>query len=132
MRVFITGLNGFVSARLADRLAAAGHKVTGSSRTSSSLPGARVWSLGDPPDESMFKKIDVLIHCAHDFARGAKHRNIDGTLALANAARRAGVGRQIFVSSLSARGDARSDYGRAKYQTERVLVGATRSCGLAP
>jgi nucleoside-diphosphate-sugar epimerase len=122
MKIFITGLNGFIAARLADHLSAAGHRVTGSSRTSSGLPGARVWSLGDPPDESMFKKVDVLIHCAHDFASGAMHRNIDGTLALANAARQAGVGRQIFVSSLSALADATSEYGRAKYETERVLL----------
>jgi nucleoside-diphosphate-sugar epimerase len=122
MKVFITGLNGFVAARLAGHLASAGLQVTGSSRTPSCLPGARVWSLGDPPEESMFRKVDVLVHCAHDFSRGAMHRNIDGTLALANAARRAGVGRQVFVSSLSARADATSDYGRAKYETERVLL----------
>jgi nucleoside-diphosphate-sugar epimerase len=122
MKVFITGLNGFIAARLADHLAKAGHRVTGSSRTASTIPGAKVWSLGDPPDESMFREVDVLVHCAHDFERGAVHRNIDGTLALANAARRAGVGRQIFVSSLSARPDAPSEYGRAKAATEKVFL----------
>lgn len=122
MKVFITGLNGFVAARLAGHLKSSGHEVTGSSRTPSGLPGARIWSLGDPPGESMFRKVDVVVHCAHDFSGGAMHRNIDGTLALANAARRAGVGRQIFISSLSARADAASEYGRAKYQTEQVFL----------
>ncbi|HXX93402.1 MAG TPA: NAD(P)-dependent oxidoreductase [Planctomycetota bacterium] len=122
MKVFITGVNGFIAGRLAEHLGASGHRVSGSSRTPSSLPGARVWSLGDPTDESMFRKVDVLIHCAHDFSRGAIHRNVDGTLALANAARRAGVARQIFVSSLSARPEAISEYGRAKFQIERAFL----------
>lgn len=122
MKVFITGLNGFIAGRVAAHLGAAGHEVTGSSRSASSLPGARVWALGDPVDGAMFGDARVLIHCAHDFTRGAFHSNVDGTLALANAARKGGVGRQIFVSSLSARGDAESEYGRVKYEIERAFL----------
>lgn len=41
-----------------------------------------------------------------------------GTIALAEAARMAGVTRQVFVSSLSARPDATSEYGRTKLEIE--------------
>jgi NADH dehydrogenase len=122
VKVFITGLNGFIAGHFAAHLAKAGHEVTGSSRSPSSVPGARIWTLGDPADEEMLRGVEILIHCAHDFTRGAMHSTIDGTLALANAARRSGVKRQIFVSSLSAREDARSEYGRAKFAIERVLL----------
>ena len=121
MKIFITGLNGFIAGRLATHLSASGHDVTGSSRAPSRVSGARIWALGEPVGDEMLHGVDVLIHCAHDFTRGAGHATVDGTLALANAARRAGVRRQIFVSSLSAREDARSEYGRTKYAIERAL-----------
>lgn len=122
MNVFITGLNGFIAGHLAAHLATAGHAVTGSSRAPSSVPGAHAWKLGDPVDEAMLRGIDVLVHCAHDFAKGAMRANVRSTLALADAARRTGVARQIFVSSLSARPDAWSEYGRSKFEIERVFL----------
>lgn len=122
MRVFITGLNGFVAGHLATHLAKAGHEVSGSSRTPSGVPGARVWRLGAPVDDAMLRGVQVLIHCAHDFTKGAMRANVDGTLALADAARRAGVARQIYVSSLSARRDARSEYGRSKFEIEQGFL----------
>jgi nucleoside-diphosphate-sugar epimerase len=122
MKVFISGLNGFVAGRLAAHLQAAGFEVTGSSRTPSSVPGARKWSLSDPPDVDLFQGAGVLVHCAHDFSPGAKQSNVSGTIALAEAARRAGVKRQVLLSSLSARPDAITDYGSAKYVLERHFL----------
>jgi NADH dehydrogenase len=122
VKVFITGLNGFVAGHLATHLAQAGHEVSGSSRTPSRFPGARIWRLGAPVDDAMLRGVQILIHCAHDFTKGAMRVNVDGTLALAEAARRSGVARQIYVSSLSARPDARSEYGRSKLEIERVFL----------
>jgi nucleoside-diphosphate-sugar epimerase len=122
MRIFITGINGFVARNLAAHLIGAGHTLRGSSRSPSDLLEVRRWEFGDPLDETMFQGDEVLIHCSHDFTRGAMYRNIDGTLALANAARRAGVRRQVFMSSLSARADARSEYGRSKFEIEKVFL----------
>src|ERR1043166_5897593 len=93
VKIFITGLNGFIAGRLATHLSASGHDVTGSSRAPSRVSGARIWALGEPVGDEMLHGVDVLIHCAHDFTRGAGHATVDGTLALANAARRAGVRR---------------------------------------
>jgi uncharacterized protein YbjT (DUF2867 family) len=70
----------------------------------------------------MVEGAEVLIHAAHDSTPGALHRNVDGTLALANAARRVGVGRQIFLSALSAADDSESEFGRAKRAVERVFL----------
>jgi len=122
VKVFITGVNGFLAGKLAAHLSRAGHQVRGSSRTASALSNGRVWSLADPPDPSLFEGSEVLIHAAHDPGPGSLHRNVDGTLALANAARRAGVGRQIFLSALSAADDSDSEYGRAKRAVERVFL----------
>jgi NADH dehydrogenase len=122
MKVFISGLNGFVAGRLAIHFQAAGIDVTGSSRTPSAIAGSWIWTLGDPPDPERVRGIDVLIHCAHDFTRGAKQSNIDGTTALAETARRAEVKRQIFISTLSARPDAVSEYGSSKYALERYFL----------
>jgi len=49
-------------------------------------------------------------------------KNIEGTLAIAEAARNAGVQTQVFVSSLSARPDAVTDYGKAKYEIEQYFL----------
>jgi len=122
MKVFISGLNGFVAGRLAIHFQAAGIDVTGSSRTPSAIAGSWIWTLGDPPDPERVRGVDVLIHCAHDFAPGAKRSNVEGTIALAETARRAGVKRQIFISTLSARPDAVSEYGCSKYALERHFL----------
>ena len=117
MRILITGASGFVAGHLASHLSKRGHAVTGLSRR-----GNPRWAFGDLVDEAVFHGIEVLIHCAHDFAPDSMQRTIDGTTALAEAARKAKVGRQIFVSTLSARPDATSEYGRSKYALERRFL----------
>ena len=49
--------------------------------------------------------------------------NFDGTSALLQACRAAGLGRFVFVSSQSARPDAANVYGRVKWRIEQVLAG---------
>jgi nucleoside-diphosphate-sugar epimerase len=122
VRIFITGVNGFLAGKLAGHLSRAGHQIRGCSRSPSAHSRGRVWLLEDPPDPSLLEGADVLIHAAHDATPGALHRNVDGTLALANAARRVGVGRQIFLSALSAADDSESEFGRAKRAIERVFL----------
>lgn len=122
MRIYITGLNGFLGGQLAASLAKAGHPVTGSSRTSSAVPGATVWSLEESPDPARFAGIDLVVHTAYDGTPGARHRNVDGTLALANAARRAGVRRQILLSALSAGTDPGSEFAWSKAALEHVFL----------
>jgi len=113
MNVFITGLNGFIARHLGAWLADRGHSVRGTSRAAAGR--AFAWRLTDPPDPAMLEGMDVVIHAAHDFTPGAMKANVEGTIAL----ERAAVGRrQILVSSLSARPDAVSEYGRTKLAQE--------------
>ena len=122
MNVFITGLNGFIARHLAAWLSERGYVVTGTSRSSSERFHAMVWRLGDPIESSALAGVDAVIHAAHDFAPGAMNTNIKGTLAMERAAAAAGVRRQILVSSLSARPDAVSEYGRTKLAQEEHFI----------
>jgi nucleoside-diphosphate-sugar epimerase len=126
MNIFITGIHGFIAGHLRAFLQDKGNHVCGSTSRMSEppdrgSPGGKIYrhKLGEQFEGSMFTGMDVVIHCAHDFQKGALRRNIEGTLALAEAARHQQASKQIFVSSLSARPDAQTEYGKAKYTIEK-------------
>lgn len=114
MKIFITGLNGFIARHLAEWLGARGHEVTGTSRSGRGIR----WYMGGPVDPAWFAGVDAVIHAAHDFAPGAMKANVAGTRAMEAAA---GARRQILISSLSARPDAASEYGRTKLAQEEAF-----------
>ncbi|MGC1403369.1 MAG: NAD-dependent epimerase/dehydratase family protein [Thermodesulfobacteriota bacterium] len=125
MNVFITGIRGFIAGRLNLSLQDQGYTISGStSKTGEPMgrqpAGERIFhhKLGEPVDEAMFIGMDTVIHCAHDFQKGALKKNVEGTIAIAEAADKQGVGKQIFISSLSSRPDAQSEYGKAKFEIE--------------
>jgi nucleoside-diphosphate-sugar epimerase len=125
MNIFITGLRGFIAGHLSQYLKEQGCSVSGSTSQPGKPEGdqrlgGKVFShtLGDPVEESIFSGMDVVVHCAHDFQKGALNKNVEGTIALAEAAKRLGVKRQIFISSLSSRPDAQSEYGKSKFAAE--------------
>ena len=122
MNVFITGLNGFIARHLAAWLSDRGYVVTGTSRSGSERFHAMAWRLGDPIESGALAGVDAVIHAAHDFTPGAMDTNVKGTLAMERAAAAAGVRRQILVSSLSARPDAVSEYGRTKLAQEEHFI----------
>jgi len=113
MRIFITGIGGFLGSALAKHLAARGHEVRGSKRNE--------MHLGGPFDASVFAGTDVVIHCAHDFTTGARRKNVDGTRAWFDAAAAQGARLQVLLSSYSARSDADSEYGQTKFEMERIF-----------
>jgi nucleoside-diphosphate-sugar epimerase len=120
MKVFITGIRGFLGSNLAGALEARGHEVTGSSRDGSDVERstARI-RLGEPVDPAAFDDADTIVHCAHDFRPGAMELNVAGSRLLFDA----GKGRhRIFVSSHSAREDAVGEYGISKYRIERIYL----------
>jgi len=122
MNVFITGLNGFIASHLARWFADRGHIVRGTSRSRSERFPTTVWRFGEPIDAAILANVDLLIHAAHDFTPGAMKSNLEGTVALEGAATAAGVRHQILISSISARPDARSEYGRTKLAEEEHFL----------
>jgi len=122
----VTGTSGYVGSRIAAHLGDAGWQVQELAR-----PGFR---LGDTPD---LGGVDALVHCAWDFeARDwdeIERTNVQGSKRLLEAAAGAGVGRLIFLSTLSAFEGARSLYGCAKLAVEAhalELGGAVVRSGL--
>lgn len=120
MKVFITGVTGYLGRSMARHLLTEGYRVAGSSRRAASISGVdvAVAAMGDPIEPAIFGDCAVVIHAAHDFEAGSANKNIKATLAMRDAAVKAGVPRQIFLTSYSARPDAESEYGRTKYTIE--------------
>jgi nucleoside-diphosphate-sugar epimerase len=123
MKIFLTGVTGYLGRSMACHLVAQGYRVAGSSRRGGTVPRVYIAlaALGDPVDPAIFEDCDVVIHAAHDFEAGSSNKNIEGTLAMRDAAVKAGVPRQIFLTSYSARPEAESEYGRTKYTIERFF-----------
>jgi NADH dehydrogenase len=82
-------------------------------------------ALPDDIQPSALAGAEVLVHAAWatretDPAK-ARHVNEDGTRRLLDAAREAGVRSRVFISSIAARPDAPSYYGRSKWAVERLF-----------
>ena len=130
MHLVITGADGYIGQRLTAQAAAHGVAVTVLARR----PGVRrvVWSLGLPVPDAAFARdpvagpVDAVIHLAHHWTTEgdeAADPNIGGTAALLAAARRHGVPRFVFASSLSAQPAALNRYGRVQWRIEQLLSG---------
>lgn len=149
-RYFVTGAGGFVGRHLCRHLRAAGHRVRGLVRRDDAALAALGVELvrGDltapGPWAEALTGADYLIHCAARAAFGGSAAdmavNLEGTLNLIHAARRAGDGLQrfVFVSTIGAvdraGGDAcmapldensalhpTSAYGRSKARAEQLV-----------
>lgn len=144
MRLAITGGTGLVGRFIVAGARAAGDQVTRLGRHGADVP----FMLGERPDLEGF---DALIHCAfqHEPGRyrggegddpsGFIRDNLDGSVTLFEAAKSAGVGHVIFLSSRAVYGDyppgttlteelpPRPDtlYGKVKWQAEQSLADLT-------
>ncbi len=126
----ITGGTGFVGGRLIDLAIESGYEVRALARRTQPDRPRVTWIEGalDTPAalDALVRGADAVIHVAGvvnapdraGFAVG----NIAGTQAMVDAARTAGVGRFVHVSSLSAREPALSNYGWSKAEAEAVVV----------
>jgi NADH dehydrogenase len=125
--VLLTGASGFIARKLARKLSAHGHRVLGISQGGKSIPPyQRVFraSLGHSIEEvfRVNQGVDSLVHCANATGEDEYQRNLDGTSRWLDEARQHGVRLQILLSSVSARPDALSAYGRSKYELERRFL----------
>lgn len=118
MRVAITGGTGFVGRNLAARLDDA---VVVSRRN-----GVDVTDV-DALTEA-FRGCDAVAHCAginREIGDQTFRRvHVEGTRAVVEAARRAGVGRIVMVSFLRARPDCGSGYHESKWEAEEIVRGS--------
>lgn len=126
----VTGGTGFVGGHLVRAARAAGHEVRALTRGWRPPEEGIEWIEGalDRPESlaALCAGADALIHVAGlinapDRA-GFEAVNVGGTAAVVEAARRAGVGRFVHISSLAAREPELSDYGWSKACSERVVA----------
>lgn len=140
MHILLTGARGYIGSRLLELLRSQGVSVTvlgqaPSEQTSSVCVFAVPWRLGQAIPGGVFDNervaIDAVIHLAHDWntAEGEGEPNQTGTSLLLEAARAHGVKRFVFVSSMSARPDAPTRYGRIKSAIEGSLQGPGETAG---
>ena len=104
----VTGAGGFFGRRIADALAARGYAVRGVARVPDPrVPSVREWVSADLSRElprGVFDGVDVVVHAAAATSggKGAHQRHsIDASRQVVRAMHAAGVGRLIYISSIS-------------------------------
>jgi len=164
MRIFVTGATGFLGSHVARVLAAEGAELRLLARPSSDLrniadlQGERV--VGDLREPSSYEKAlsgcDVVFHVAADYRLWVRdpdqmyRSNVEGTRGLLEAARKQGVRRVVYTSSVATMGfgsngqsaslehltDEKSPvslaemighYKRSKFMAEQVAIDAAKS-----
>lgn len=130
MKLALTGGTGFVGQAVCDLIERQGIEARALARK---IPDAGQtgidWVKGDLHDHDALAKLcessDALLHIAgltntpdpQEFARA----NVEGTANAIAAAKKTGVERLIFVSSLSAREPKLSQYGASKAEAEKLV-----------
>ena len=127
--VGVTGASGYLGSRIGAQFERAGWCVIPLvRRVGPGAAAARHFDLTEAPDPSLFDSVDVLVHAAYDLtARRSEEvwrTNVEGSRRLLDAARRAGVGRIIVLSSMSAYDGTEQLYGRAKLAIETATLAA--------
>ncbi|WP_207000520.1 UDP-glucose 4-epimerase family protein [Trinickia mobilis] len=132
-RIVVTGANGFVGHALCRVLLENGHSVTGLVRRSGGcIAGVSEWVHSGKDFDGLVQawpdgtEADCVIHLAArvhvmkdeapDPEAAFRSANVDGTLRVAEAARRRGVRRFVYVSSIKA--VAENDSGRPLRETD--------------
>jgi nucleoside-diphosphate-sugar epimerase len=129
--IAITGATGFAGGHVLAALLARGHRVKALVRNlaAARLPDGVQQVQGDVLNadalEQLLKGADAVVHLAGVLSALTPHEyfriNAHGTVAMAEAAARAGTGRFVHVSSLAAREPALSPYGASKRAGEDAI-----------
>jgi nucleoside-diphosphate-sugar epimerase len=122
----VTGSNGYVGSCVKNCFAAQGWEVLELVRRPQPGANARQFQLGTEFPGASLVGVDALVHCAYDFKpmrwQDIQSINVIGTNNLLKAARGAGVGKLICISSISAYPGCRSLYGQAKLEIEQIAA----------
>ncbi len=122
----ITGTGGCVGSCLKDYFVRQGWKILELARRQKPGTRAVAFQLGEEISPLSLAGVTALVHCAYDFKplhREEIHAvNVDGTRKLLQAARAAGIGKIVCLSSISVYDGCRSLYGRAKLEIEKIAL----------
>jgi nucleoside-diphosphate-sugar epimerase len=122
----ISGSNGYVGGCVKNYFAAHGWDILELTRQPRAGTRAVAFQLGAEVSPSALAGVAALVHCAYDFKplRPEEIRavNVEGSQKLFSAARAAGVGKIIAISSISAYDGCRSLYGLAKLEIEKLAL----------
>ena len=134
-RVLVAGATGYLARRVVPRLLASGRVVRalvrGGSGRAARIPhlaGAEI-AGGDLDDAGALAGaalgVDAVVHLVgiiRERGQATFQRvHVDGTRALVDAARTAGVRRFLYVSAIGARADAPTAYWRSKAEAEAIV-----------
>ncbi|MEN4474151.1 DUF2867 domain-containing protein [Mycolicibacterium cosmeticum] len=133
LRVLVTGATGYIGARLTPRLVDAGHQVRVLVRDPDKLravPWARDVQVfrGDlmDPDtlEAPLRDVDVLYYLVHSMNSAGEFIQQERRSAqnVAEAARRAGVGRIVYLGGLHADSGPLSTHLRSRTEVGQILI----------
>jgi nucleoside-diphosphate-sugar epimerase len=121
--IVISGANGFIGSELVKHFNENGWIVRALIHSNANPPIAGIayykYALGDKIDERIFEKADCFIHCA--YAKDSYKLNVSGTEQLLEMSKKCGIGKNIFISSLSSKEDALSVYGKQKWACEKLF-----------
>lgn len=114
----ITGANGYIGANLSTYMEVNGWDVIKLQREIKTNTSSISFSLGHLDDSKIPNKIDLLIHCAHDFDNLSI--NIEGTINLYDIVKKHGDPKIIFISSISVINGCTSKYSFLKSKIEEI------------
>jgi len=131
MKILVTGASGYIGRQLAEMLLDEGHEVTCMVRdasrfelpTGSECRMVEADALRPETLATAFESIDVayyLIHSMSDREQGFEERDRRAAYNFATAAKRAGVGRVIYLGGLAAAGTV-SSHLKSRHETGAVL-----------
>jgi nucleoside-diphosphate-sugar epimerase len=126
----VTGASGYLGSRICQALESKGWRVIRLTGSQAPVPGQIVpYELAEPITARVseaLRSADVLIHTAYNLSLTRSDDiwrvNVEGTRRLLEAAKDAGTGRVIVLSSMSAFDGTTQLYGRAKLDIEAITV----------
>jgi nucleoside-diphosphate-sugar epimerase len=124
-KIAITGGRGYLGSILASKFQIAGWETTLLVREAREK-GEVAFQLGNRITPEVLREHQAFVHCAYDFKPSSwaeiYQANILGSRFCFEAAIQAGVGRRVFVSSMSAYEGCYSMYGKAKLAVEQEFL----------